>query len=181
MSSIDSNPSKPAFLSKLKLSIENQPNSQDAEKSRYQMISNFIQEQQVKKLPSFNDQDPEELFSPLMKKKPNNLSHFSVQSQVTGSPSRSNYSNFDDNSYKKNRSLFQEFSLQNFIRKRNSEILKNLSRGSLLCPMNSEQKDPNPTLEEETIDLAAKPGQIQVLSFEDHYALKSMRRKHWCK
>ena len=172
MSSIDSNPSKPAFLSKLKLSIENQPNSQDAEKSRYQMISNFIQEQQVKKLPSFNDQDPEELFSPLMKKKPNNLSHFSVQSQVTGSPSRSNYSNFDDNSYKKNRSLFQEFSLQNFIRKRNSEILKNLSRGSLLCPMNSEQKDPNPTLEEETIDLAAKPGQIQVLSFEDHYALK---------
>lgn len=136
------------------------------------MISNFIQEQQVKKLPSFNDQDPEELFSPLMKKKPNNLSHFSVQSQVTGSPSRSNYSNFDDNSFKKNRSLFQEFSLQNFIRKRNSEILKNLSRGSLLCPMNSEQKGPIPNLEEETIDLAAKPGQIQVLSFEDHYALK---------
>jgi hypothetical protein len=145
------------------------PSSSDPEHSKYQLISNFIQEQQQKNLPLVLDdhEAEQDLFSPLTKKKHNaNLSHFSTQ---TESPARSNYSNFDDNSNKKNHSLFQEFSLQNFIRKRNSEILKNLSRGSLLCPAHTQQKE---LASEEHPEVTSKPGEIQVLNFEDHYALK---------
>lgn len=173
------------FYSELNLSIENKLHlklpletlSCEEEYSKFKMISNFLQEQQRKEANSLHSLDSssrenntdQDLSSPNLKKNSqnSNMSHFSNQKQNNNSPTKSIApSNFDDSSEIINSSVFQDFQLQNFIRKRNSEILKNLSRGSL-CASDSTQKENN------SEDNSEKPSNLlKVLNFDDQYALK---------